>query len=100
MKEYVKVLEEYAQQHVTSDSCTHAATVLGRLYCCYHETNYVDTESVRARFAAMDSILDRLDMEQADQVIYEACGLCNIIQKNAFQEGVLVGVKLYRELVG
>ena len=98
MREYVRILEEYAKQRVTSDTCTHAATILGRLYCCYHETNPVDTDAVRARFSALDSILKNLDMEQADQVVYEVCELCNIIQKDAFQNGVLVGVRLYREL--
>lgn len=64
------------------------------LYNLYRELNPLDSEEIRAEYAALDRELDCLPLRKADEIWYEICGLCSEHEKEAFLYGVRVGLTL------
>ena len=97
-KETIKqVLNEYLVAHSPKSKCD-ANSLISMLYCCYHQQVTTETAVIRDHFEQLDDILSGLSLRQADQVLDVTCKLCCEFQKDAFCNGLLVGIKLYSEL--
>ena len=98
MEEYISVLNKYIAEHKPRGACPGVETLLDMLFCCYSQHKALDTATVKRHFSQLDTILQNLTLQQADEVVDLACTLCDEHQKNAFREGVTVGFRLYHEL--
>ena len=97
-KETIKLmLEEYLSTNTPKTRCN-VDSLLSMLFCCYRQQKNIETSVIRDYFGQLDTILGSLSLQQADQVVDVACKLCCEFQKEAFQNGLLVGMKLFIEL--
>lgn len=98
MESYISILNNYITENKPCAACPNVETLLDMLFCCYSQHKSLDTATVKMCFSQLDSILQKLTLQQADEVVDLACNLCDEHQKNAFREGVTVGFRLYQEL--
>ena len=68
------------------------------LYESYTEEKPIDTEEIRAGFREINQIINRLTIQENDSVFTIVCRLCSQHERQAFLEGLRVGVQLFREL--
>ena len=73
-------------------------SLLGMLYCCYSQSNRMDTKKMQQMFGTLDGILGKLPIKEPDQVIDVTIGLCAEHQRKAFLDGLMIGFRLYSEL--
>lgn len=98
MDKYIEMLDTYLAQTGPEINCAKVNSLLEMLFCCYHQSNGLDTDQIRTHFNTLSQLLDKLSLEENDRVFDVACQLCNEHQAQAFQEGVTVGFRLYNEL--
>ena len=75
------------------------ASVLDMLFEYYRELNRPETEVVRAEFAHISHILEKLPHEEMDMVWDRICDLCIAYQRMAFLDGLGIGAKVMAELL-
>ena len=68
------------------------------LYECYTEENPIDTEETKEGFREIDQIMNGLSIQDNNRVFAVVCGLCTQHERQAFLEGLRVGVQLFQEL--
>ena len=98
MKEYIKSLKTYIDQH--PPNCGDADSVLTMLYECYNENNPYDNEQIRADFNELYQQMNGMPLREMDRIIYPVCKLCRDHEKAGFIEGIRLGVLLAHELGG
>lgn len=74
------------------------ASAVGMLYDAWREENHPDPENIRIYFSELNDILEKLPLEELDNVWYRVCALCIAHEKRAFFEGFRMGARLMTEL--
>lgn len=73
-------------------------SLLGMLYCCYSQSNRIDTKKMQQMFGTLNGILSKLPIKEHDRVSDVTIGLCAEQQRKAFIDGIMISFRLYSEL--
>lgn len=98
MYEYIEAFNAYIAEHKQEYKCPNVGAVLEMLCCCYQRQRGVDTEIVRAYYDELYDSAGKFLKKGGSKVVDDATKLCSVIQDQAFQEGVIVGFRLYNEI--
>lgn len=100
MNKYIKELDKYLDEHPSGIGCTQMGSVIGQLYCCHMTGRQTDSQRIRERFSDLEEQMSRLTLEENNKVTWVVCDLCDTSRRESFEEGILAGFHLYRELIG
>ena len=64
----------------------------------YTEANPIDGTVIRCQFRKLDSTLSKLSLEECNQVFSSTVDLCVSHSRQAFTDGIQVGMRLFTEL--
>ena len=78
----------------------HEESALEDLYWHYFGEHPLEPQEIRKRFADLAGILNKLPLQEHDQVWNITCALCMEHEKAGFLEGVRLGAALVAELLG
>ena len=98
MNQYIEVFNRYLSEHPMQLGHCDMESLLGMLYCCYHQRQRGDGNTVSSYLERLDNVLDMLALEEQDHVINLTCELCAVYQREAFEEGLVAGFRLFKEL--
>ena len=73
-------------------------SLLEMLFNVYTEFNGFDNQIICEDFNDLYTAMNGKTLREMDQIIYPVCTLCRDHEKNAFQEGVKVGIRLAQEV--
>lgn len=96
MDEIIKALQEY----VTQKPSVCEQSVLEMLFEYHSERQTYDDEQIRADFHLLYQQMNGMPLKEVDKVIYPVCALCRDHERSGFMEGVKIGIRLWKELVG
>ena len=91
MNRYIEKLNAMLAEQPLKCDGTDADFVLDMLYFYYMDANPVDSAVVRCQFHELDKVLP-------NRVFLLSVGLCVSHAREAFSEGVKVGMRLFTEL--
>ena len=98
MTHYIeKLLAELSRRESDTTNLT-GEDLLEQLWFCYLEENRADSKEIREGFRKIDAILGQLPIKSADQLFDEACRQCCRYQREAFLDGLTLGVRLHAAL--
>ena len=98
MNRYIEKLKTFLIERPLRCGDTDANSVLELLYCYYSEENPIDSAVIRYRFKELDNILCHLSLADNNAVFSLTCKLCSTYERQAFLEGIQVGMRLFEEL--
>ena len=98
MHDFVEVFNQFLAENQTAYQCPNVDSLLDMLYCCYQNHRGIDPEEIQAHFDTLYDLLGETVPGKGDDIIHTACQLCGAHQKQAFQEGIVLGFRLYTEL--
>lgn len=98
MKNYLEAFQTFLKENEPQFGCNQMGSLLGMLYCCYSQSNQMETKKMQQMFGTLDDILNKLPIKEHDQVIDVTIGLCAEQQRKAFIDGIMIGFRLYSEL--
>ena len=96
MDEIIKALQEYVKQKPAG--C--GQSVLEMLFEYHSERQTYDDEQIRADFHLLYQQMNGMPLKEVDKVIYPVCALCRDHERSGFIEGVKIGIRLWKELIG
>ena len=98
MNRYIDKLKAFLAEQAPCFGYDDASSLLEMLYYYYTTANPVDNAVIRCQFKELDDILSRLSTEDNSAVTALACDLCAAYDRQAFLDGVHVGMRLLAEL--
>lgn len=98
MNRYIQALRSYLKKQSPCFDYDDANSLLEMLYYFYTSANPIENDKIRNQFEKMDTILSQLTLADNDTVFLLTVNLCSDYQKQAFLEGVHVGMRLFTEL--
>ena len=96
---YLQQIKHYLSSHLRSNIYANVDSLLELLYLTYTEYNPINTAEIRNGYQQLDTIFDRLTLQENDMVFSITCKLCDEHARIAFYEGLRVGMKLTMELL-
>ena len=99
MQQYIENFKHYFRQNPMQSNCCEMKTLLGMLSCCYCQRKGSDSMEVQKEFHRLDTLLEKLSIQEQDQLMDITCTLCGDHQREAFADGVLTGFRLFTELM-
>lgn len=96
MDEIIKALQEYVKQK----PAVCGQSVLEMLFEYHSERQTYDDEQIRADFHLLYQQMNGMPLKEVDKIIYPVCALCRDHERSGFMEGVKIGIRLWKELVG
>ena len=100
MNKYIAELDKYLDEHPSGIGCTQMGSVIGQLYCCHMTGRQTDPQRIRELFSDLEEQMSKLTWEGKNKVTLTVCELCDASRRESFEEGILAGFHLYRELAG
>lgn len=97
MNRYIHQFQAYIEQHPTQRGHDDILSILELLYQCYTEQNPIDTDEIRAGFREIDRIISGLSVQDNDRVFTLVFQLCVQHERQAFLEGLRVGIQLFSD---
>ena len=73
-------------------------SVLTLLYEAYAESNRMDDGTIKEDFNELYRLMNGMELQEMDKIIYPVCTLCRDHQRSGFVEGVKMGIRLKTEL--
>lgn len=89
MNDYMKAILPYLKEETFE-----AQTLQAQLYRCYQTLHPYDSDTVKACFSQLDSILQKLPLREYDQIWDLTCMISGECERAAFLEGLCVGIQL------
>lgn len=77
---------------------TDARSLMDMLYFYYTEQNPVDNAVIRCQYRELDRVMDKLTWAENETVFRLTAELCASYEKQAFLDGMEVGLRLFVEL--
>ena len=74
-------------------------SVLAMLYEAYSEYNPIDDDQIKASCEELYRQMNGMDLHEMDRIFDPVCSLCRSHERAGFVNGILVGVRLFEELV-
>jgi len=97
---YIESLKSFLAEQTPCFGYNDANSILEMLYYYYTTANPVDSAVIRCQFKELNDILRSLSLKENDKVFSLACDLCAAYERQAFFEGIHVGMRLFTELSG
>ena len=98
MNPYIENLKQFLESQVPNYGYDDADSLLQMLYYYYTVANPVDNAEIRCRLKSHDRILNRLTIKEQDTLFNTTSGLCTAYERQAFLDGIHVGLRLFTEL--
>ena len=98
MNRYIEKLNLFLAEQTPCFGYDDANSILEMLYYFYTDSNPVDNAVIRCQFKDLDNVLSNLSWADCEQVFSLSVDLCISHARQAFLEGVHVGMRLYTEL--
>ncbi|MBE6917711.1 MAG: hypothetical protein E7470_07435 [Ruminococcaceae bacterium] len=98
MNRYIENLKVFLAEQTPCYCYDDAHSLLEVLYYCYATANPVDNATIHFQFQKLNDILRRLTRKEIDSVFSVACDLCISHERQAFLDGIHVGMRLFSEL--
>lgn len=98
MNSYIESLKSFLAAQVPNFGHEDANSILEMLYYFYADTNPVDNAAICCQFKNLDNVLSKLSLLDCEQVFTLAVDLCISHARQAFVEGVHIGMRLFVEL--
>ena len=95
MKRLAELLKRYVEENLPSSG--NAQDVVERLYWCYMERSRIDNDKTKACYATLREKVN-LPLREYDEVLYIVSDLCLEHGRQAFLEGLKVGMLLMQEM--
>lgn len=98
MNRYIKNLKAFLAEQSPRFGYDDANSILDMLYDYDSTEHPIDSGIIRCQFAQLSRILDQLSFEDHNTLFCKTVGLCEAHSRQAFPEGVQVGMRLFTEL--
>lgn len=98
MNAYINNLKSFLSDQSPKFPFDDACSVLEVLFYNYCASNSADNALIRYQFKELNDILCKLTLVENDAVFALICDLCTSHMKQAFMEGVRIGLHLINEL--
>lgn len=98
MNRYIENLRSFLKEQAPCFGYDDANSILQMLYYYYTVANPIDNAVVRCRFKALNDVLYRLPAAENDAILSITSDLCAEYERQAFLDGIQVGVRLFQEL--
>lgn len=96
MKNLYDVLNRYVSEN--QPSFGDGESVLTLLYEAYSECNRLDDTQIKADFNELYRLMNGMELQEMDKIIYPVCKLCRDHERSGFVEGIKMGIMLAHEL--
>lgn len=96
MKTYFEKLRTYIAENPPDFG--DGESVLTLLYEAYADSNKMDDGTIRENFNELYRLMNGMELQEMDKIIYPVCTLCRDHQRSGFMEGVKVGIQLQQKL--
>lgn len=96
MEKYIQALKEFALSH--EPNYGDGYSILTLLYEAYNEVNRMDDDQIKADFNELYRLMNGMELQEMDKIIYPVCTLCRNHERSGFVEGIKVGIRLRKEL--
>ena len=96
MEKYFEKLRTYIAENPPNFG--DGESVLTLLYEAYAESNRMDDGTIKEDFNELYRLMNGMELQEMDKIIYPVCTLCRDHQRSGFVEGVKVGLRLVQEL--
>lgn len=100
MNRYIESLKSFLSEQAPGFAYQDARSLLEMLYYYYSAANPVDNAVIRCQFRELHNILCKLPFEENNAVFDLAGNLCAAHERQAFLDGIHVGIRLFGELSG
>lgn len=98
MENPIEILKLHFRKHEMDGDCMENTSVLDLLFYHYISEKPPQTDAIRAQFQALECCMEKLSLEENDQVSNLVCQLCAEHARCAFLEGIHTGYYLRMEL--
>ena len=98
MDDIAKRMKVYIETHPFDSGESDCETVLDQLYQAYAESHESDPEEIKEGFKSLEDFLCVLSLKDNNEVFSLCCRLCIAYERKAFQDGLIYGAQLIREL--
>lgn len=98
MNPYIENLKSFLAEQSPNFGYADANSILEMLFYYYMDANFIDNAAIRCQFRDLDKVLSKLPLKDNDKLFSLAVDLCISYARQAFTEGVLVGMQLFTEL--
>ena len=98
MDDIARKMKAYIETHPFDSGESDCETVLDQLYQAYSESHESDPEEIKEGFKNLEDFLCTLPLEDNNAVFTLCCRLCIAYKRKAFEDGVMYGAYLMREL--
>ena len=98
LNDYFRELKDHVLAH--QPDFGDGESVLTLLYEAYNELQGFDDGQIKADFNELYRLMNGMELQQMDKIIYPVCTLCRDHEKAGFVEGVKIGIRLQQELAG
>lgn len=98
MDDIAKRMKVYIETHPFDSGESDCETVLDQLYQAYAESHESDPEEIKEGFRRLEEYLCSLPLQDNNAVFTLCCRLCIAYERKAFQDGLIYGAQLIREL--
>ena len=98
MNRYIENLKTFLTEQASCFAYDDANSVLEMLCYYYMDANPVDNGVIRCQFKEVDTVLSKLSWVECERVFSLVVDLCMSHTRQAFIDGVHVGMRLFTEL--
>ena len=100
LPEVAKRFREHIAQQAFNFNDERIRSVMDFLHVCYVENRGKDTAEISKGFNDLESYMEGISLKDNDAIFLLICGLCDLYDKRAFQDGLQLGAYLVLELQG
>ena len=98
MNQNIKNLTQHLLEKTSNYGATDINSLLEFLWYCYTEYNPIHTKTIQKHFEDLEPIMESLSFDDSTLLFTSVCSLCTEYEKQAFLEGLHLGVHLHQEL--
>lgn len=98
MNRYIKSLKSFLAEQTPGFGYDDANSILEMLYYYYSLANPVDNAVIRCQFKELNDILKSLSWEDSELLFAVTGDLCVAHERQAFLDGLHVGLRLMEEI--
>ena len=98
MNPYLEQFRKYREVHQPNYGSEDVNTLLDFLWSTHTYLNPLDNERTRQLLGKLDPISHKLSWDESNLLIDTVCELCMEYERQAFLEGIHIGVRLMDEL--
>ena len=98
MQPFLELLRRCSESHTFDSGDPDCKTVLDQLFRAYQESHESDPPDIRDSFRELDTLLERLSLDDNNAVFNLCCHLCAAYEHKAFIDGFHYGAQLMKEI--